>query len=109
MITGAGAGFSTWRDLDVSRWREDATRDCWGQFFYVRDLTDNTAWSVGTQPMVHSGEPSELEPRSDGVALRRLHVEGGRQAIVYCVSDEACALYESIGFGRHATLVGYSR
>ncbi len=42
-------------------------------------------------------------------ALRRLHVEGGRQAIVYCVSDEACALYESIGFGRHATLVGYSR
>jgi hypothetical protein len=36
-------------------------------------------------------------------------VEGGRQAIVYCVSDEACALYESIGFGRHATLVGYSR
>ena len=42
-------------------------------------------------------------------ALRRLHEEGGRQAIVYCVSDEACALYESIGFHRHATLVGYSR
>jgi ribosomal protein S18 acetylase RimI-like enzyme len=42
-------------------------------------------------------------------ALRRLHEEGGRQAIVYCVSDEACALYESIGFRRHATLVGYSR
>ena len=42
-------------------------------------------------------------------ALRRLHEEGGRQTIVYCVSDEACALYESIGFRRHATLVGYSR
>jgi ribosomal protein S18 acetylase RimI-like enzyme len=42
-------------------------------------------------------------------ALRRWHEEGGRQAIVYCVSDEACALYESIGFRRHATLVGYSR
>jgi ribosomal protein S18 acetylase RimI-like enzyme len=42
-------------------------------------------------------------------ALRRLHEEGGREAIVYCVSDEACALYESIGFRRHATLVGYSR
>ena len=42
-------------------------------------------------------------------ALGRWREEGGRQAIVYCVSDEACALYESIGFTRHATLVGYSR
>ena len=41
--------------------------------------------------------------------LRRWYEEGGRQAIVYCVSDAACALYESIGFRRHATLVGYSR
>ena len=40
MITSAGAGYSTWRDLDVTRWREDATRDCWGQFCYVRDLGD---------------------------------------------------------------------
>jgi len=42
-------------------------------------------------------------------ALRRLHEEGGRQAIVYCVTDPACGLYESIGFRRHATAVGYSR
>ena len=42
-------------------------------------------------------------------ALRRLHEEGGRQAIVYCQNDAACGLYESIGFRRHATLVGYSR
>jgi ribosomal protein S18 acetylase RimI-like enzyme len=42
-------------------------------------------------------------------ALRRLHEEGGRQAIVYCVTDAACGLYKSIGFRRHATLVGYSR
>ena len=42
-------------------------------------------------------------------ALRRLHEEAGRQAIVYCVTDAACGLYESIGFRRHATLVGYSR
>jgi ribosomal protein S18 acetylase RimI-like enzyme len=42
-------------------------------------------------------------------ALRRLYEEGGREAIVYCVTDGACGLYESIGFRRHATLVGYSR
>jgi ribosomal protein S18 acetylase RimI-like enzyme len=42
-------------------------------------------------------------------ALGRLYEEGGRQAIVYCVTDAACGLYESIGFRRHATAVGYSR
>jgi ribosomal protein S18 acetylase RimI-like enzyme len=42
-------------------------------------------------------------------ALRRLYEEGGRQAIVYCESKPACALYESIGFRIHATVVGYSR
>jgi ribosomal protein S18 acetylase RimI-like enzyme len=42
-------------------------------------------------------------------ALRRWHEEGGRQAIVYCATDGACALYESVGFRVHATLRGYSR
>jgi ribosomal protein S18 acetylase RimI-like enzyme len=42
-------------------------------------------------------------------ALRRLHEEGIRQAIVYCSSPPACALYESLGFRIHASLVGYAR
>jgi ribosomal protein S18 acetylase RimI-like enzyme len=42
-------------------------------------------------------------------ALARWHDEGGREAIVYCLSDSACALYESVGFRRHATLVAYTR
>jgi len=100
MITGAGTGFSTWRDLDVSRWREDATRDCWGQFFYVRDLTDNTAWSVGTQPMVHSGEPSEFEPRFDGVALRRLHGDIEARCDV-CVATDADAEVRVVSLTNH--------
>ena len=55
MVTAAGAGYSTWRGLDVTRWREDATRDCWGQFCYVRDLTDNKRWSIGHQPLCTVG------------------------------------------------------
>jgi ribosomal protein S18 acetylase RimI-like enzyme len=42
-------------------------------------------------------------------ALRRLFEEGGRQAVVYCNTEPACALYEAIGFHRHGSLVGYSR
>ena len=42
-------------------------------------------------------------------ALRRLHEEGGRQAIVYCNAEPARALYESIGFRRHASLLRFAR
>jgi ribosomal protein S18 acetylase RimI-like enzyme len=42
-------------------------------------------------------------------ALRRLYEEGGRQAIVYCATEPACALYESLGFRIHASQVMYSR
>jgi ribosomal protein S18 acetylase RimI-like enzyme len=42
-------------------------------------------------------------------ALRRLHKEGGREAIVYCVGEPACALYEALGFRIHASLVAYHR
>jgi GNAT superfamily N-acetyltransferase len=60
------------------------------------------------------GVRSEFRRRGLGAAvctfaLQRLHEEGGRQAIVYCATAEACALYESIGFRIHASLVGYSR
>ncbi len=42
-------------------------------------------------------------------ALRRLYEEGGREAIVYCETAPACALYRSIGFDLHSSLVGYER
>ena len=42
-------------------------------------------------------------------ALQRLHTEGGRQAIVYCATEPACALYKSLNFRVHASLVEYSR
>jgi hypothetical protein len=56
MITSAGAGYSTWRDLDVTRWREDGTRDCRGQFCYVRDPGERIVWPVGHQPL---GRPAD--------------------------------------------------
>ena len=32
LVTAAGAGYSRWNDLAVTRWREDATRDDAGSF-----------------------------------------------------------------------------
>ena len=51
MFTASGGGYSAREGMDVTRWREDATRDCWGQFCYVRDLDEGHVWSAGHQPI----------------------------------------------------------
>ncbi len=50
MITNAGGGYSRWKDIAVTRWREDITRDNWGTFCYLRDLTSGEFWSTAHQP-----------------------------------------------------------
>lgn len=53
LLTEAGSGYGSWRGLDITRWREDGTRDCWGQFCYIRDLDSNEVWTIGRQPIRH--------------------------------------------------------
>ena len=55
-ITTAGGGYSRWRDLAVTRWREDPTRDCWGSFCYLRDFDSGALWSTAWHP---TGKPSK--------------------------------------------------
>ena len=50
MITNAGGGYSRWKDLAVTRWREDATSDQWGTFCYLRDVRSGEVWSTAFQP-----------------------------------------------------------
>jgi cyclic beta-1,2-glucan synthetase len=59
MLTVAGSGYSRWRDIAVTRWREDATRDCWGTYIFLCDAQSGLVWSAGYQP---SGiEPDDYE------------------------------------------------
>jgi cellobiose phosphorylase len=50
MVTNAGGGYSQWKNLAVTRWREDATRDNWGTFCYLRDVASGEFWSTAHQP-----------------------------------------------------------
>ncbi|MBI5860773.1 MAG: cyclic beta 1-2 glucan synthetase [Rhodocyclales bacterium] len=50
MVTNAGSGYSRWKDLAVTRWREDGTRDNWGSFCYIRDVDSGELWSTAYQP-----------------------------------------------------------
>src|SRR3984885_5622471 len=59
MVTAAGSGYSRWRDIAITRWREDVTCDSWGAYFFLRDVRSGETWSAGYQP---SGtEPDSYE------------------------------------------------
>jgi cyclic beta-1,2-glucan synthetase len=59
MITNAGGGYSRWKDLAVTRWREDSTCDNWGTFCYLRDMTSGEFWSTAYQPTLKGSEKYE--------------------------------------------------
>ncbi len=59
MITNAGGGYSRWRDLSVTRWSEDQTRDHYGSFIYINDISGENLWSSAYQPALT--EPKNYE------------------------------------------------
>jgi len=50
MISNAGGGYSRWKDLSLTRWREDGTVDGNGVFCYIKDVERDVFWSNTYQP-----------------------------------------------------------
>ncbi len=59
VVTNAGGGYSRWKDLAITRWREDATSDNWGTFCYLRDVATGAFWSTAHQPTLHPADRFE--------------------------------------------------
>ena len=59
MVTNAGGGYSRWKDLAVTRWREDCTCDNWGAFCYIRDISSGDFWSTAHQPVLKASKRYE--------------------------------------------------
>lgn len=50
VVSNSGSGYSQYKDVLVSRWREDPVMDPWGSFIYIRDISKNAVWSPSYQP-----------------------------------------------------------
>lgn len=59
MATQAGGSYSRWRDLAVTRWREDASSDDWGTFIYLCDRDSGRYWSAAHQPTLRKADHYE--------------------------------------------------
>ncbi|HEY8024447.1 MAG TPA: glucoamylase family protein [Burkholderiaceae bacterium] len=60
MVSNSGGGSSRWKDLALTRWREDGTCDNWGTFCYVRDLKDGAFWSTTHHPTLVKPDTYEV-------------------------------------------------
>jgi cyclic beta-1,2-glucan synthetase len=88
MITQAGGGMSRWKDLAVTRWREDATCDDWGSFCYLRDVG---AAGQPQGPRADTGSAGDAGPGAgEGERDESLHSEFGSGAVWSTTHQPTC-------------------
>ena len=71
MVTNSGGGSSRWKDLAVTRWREDSTCDNWGSFCYLRDVASGEFWSNTHQPTLKEAKRYSVLFSEGRVEFRR--------------------------------------
>jgi len=71
MISNAGGGYSRWKNIAVTRWREDATKDDRGIFCYIKDVVTGKFWSNSYQPTLQVPKNYEAVFSHGHVELRR--------------------------------------
>ena len=87
MITNAGGGYSRWKDIAVTRWREDSTRDNWGTFCYLRDAANGAFWSTTYQPTLNPSAAYQAK-FSEACAAFRCYEQGINTHMEIAVSPE---------------------
>ena len=71
MLTAAGSGYSRWRNIALTRWQEDVTRDEAGMHVYLRDVHGGRIWSAGYQPSGSEPESYEVVFSEDRARIAR--------------------------------------
>ena len=56
LLSNMGGGYSSWRDIDLTRWQPDGVLDPWGTWIYIQELgvdpqKQGRLWSAGHQPI----------------------------------------------------------
>jgi cellobiose phosphorylase len=71
VITSRGIGFTSWRKLDVHRFRDDADVGGSGVFLYIRNRKTGAFWSAGFEPTRRAADEYFAEFSPDKVRLQR--------------------------------------
>ena len=72
MFSSSGSGYSSWKGIHLTRWREDRTRDAHGYFIYLKDSATGDHWSAGFQPTRIASDRYEAIFSEGRAEVRRL-------------------------------------
>lgn len=100
MLNSAGAGYSRWNDLAVTRWRPDPTSDTNGLFIYIRDVQSGRYWSVGYQPVLQPVKDYEVNFTQAYAGFHQRH-SGLDIITTVCVSPEDDAELRCVHITNH--------
>lgn len=89
VITNAGGGYSKYGNLAINRWRLDGTRDNYGQWCYLKDLTNGRVWSAAHQPTLTEATWYRVLFASDRVTIIRRDDDIETQTEIAVASDDA--------------------
>ena len=64
LLSNMGGGYSSWHDIDLTRWEPDGVLDPWGSWIYIQEMRSDTLkyknlWSAGHQPI--PGDPADMQ------------------------------------------------
>lgn len=74
MVTNSGSGYTRWKNIAVTRWREDSTCDNKGTFCYIREVNSDNFWSAAYQPSLQAGNNYEAVFSQGRAEFRRSDV-----------------------------------
>jgi cellobiose phosphorylase len=88
LLTGAGAGASTWGERALTVWSADRTEDRDGLFVYLRDLDRGHVWSAGHQPVGRRADAYAAEWTPGRMTITRTD-DGIEAALAVAVAPDA--------------------
>ncbi|TVQ24488.1 MAG: glycosyl transferase [Spirochaetaceae bacterium] len=71
MVTNSGGGYSQWGDIELNRWRADATRDSGGLFCYIHEPDADHLWSNTYYPTTGTVDSYSADFTLDRAVIRR--------------------------------------
>jgi cyclic beta-1,2-glucan synthetase len=87
-VTNAGGGFSTWRDIAVTRRRDDLTSDAGAHYIYLRDPWLRRVWSATYQPVCQEPDGFDTTFDLDKITFRRRDTDIETQLEVTVSSED---------------------
>lgn len=76
LISNMGGGYSTWREINLTRWQPDGALDPWGSWIYIQELEAHSGqplktWSAAQQPIAGNAAQMQVIYHAHMAVFRR--------------------------------------